>query len=249
MIDIHTHILPNMDDGANSVDTSKQLLLMEEEQGVKEVVLSSHYYGKRTVEEFIALRAEALEKIRGVIPQGMKVRLGAEVLMTGINDPSDETLCALAIEGTKCVLLEFPFTLRWSPLLFERISDFIAETGYTPIIAHTERYMEVMRNPVLVTQLVQMGCLIQLNSCAFLEKHTKRLAFALVKHGLVHCLGTDAHDLDRRKPDYEQAKNLLERLGYSAEWNELQWQMKKIFAGEQTIKPYGVVKKFGKFYY
>ena len=66
MIDIHTHILPNMDDGANSVATSEQLLLMEAEQGVKEVVLTSHYYGKRTVEEFIALRAEALEKIQNI---------------------------------------------------------------------------------------------------------------------------------------------------------------------------------------
>ncbi len=249
MIDIHTHILPNMDDGASSVEVSAELLRMEAEQGVREIVLSSHYYGKNTVEEFIQLRQEALNKIQAVIPDGIKVRLGAEVLMTGINDPSDETLCALAIEGTKCVLLEFPFTLRWSPLLFERVSDFIAETGYTPIIAHTERYLEVMKNPSLVTQFVQMGCLIQLNSCAFIEKRTRRLALALVKHGLVHCLGTDAHDLDRRSPDYAEAKALMEKWGYASEWNEIQWQMGKILAGERVNKPYGKVKKFGRIYY
>ena len=249
MIDIHTHILPNMDDGASSVDVSAELLKMEAEQGVREIVLSPHYYGKRTVEEFIALRQEALNKIRAVIPEGIKVRLGAEVLMTGINDPSDEALCALAIEGTKCVLLEFPFTLRWSPLLFDRVADFVLETGYTPIIAHTERYLEVIKNPSIVTQLVQMGCLIQVNSCAFIEKRTRRLALALIKHGLVHCLGTDAHDLDRRLPDYAEAKALIGKWGYASEWKEIQWQMGKILAGERVNKPYEKVKKFGRIYY
>ena len=249
MIDIHTHILPNMDDGASSVSVAEELLKMEAEQGVREVVFTPHYYGKQTLGQFLAMRAEALERIRDKIPQGMKTRLGAEVLLTGINDPTDETLCALAIEGTKCVLMEFPFTLRWSPLLFERVSDFIAETGYTPIIAHVARYREVVHNPALVLQLVQMGCLIQLNTCAFVEKRTRRLALALMKHGLVHCLGSDAHDLDRRLPDYGEAKSLLEGLGHSAEWKEIQWQTGKILMGERVNKPYSNVKKFGRLYY
>ena len=249
MIDIHTHILPNMDDGATSVEVSAELLQIEAEQGVREIVLSSHYYGKNTAEEFIRLRQDALNKIQAVIPDGIKVRLGAEVLMTGINDPSDETLCALAIEGTKCVLLEFPFTLRWSPLLFERVSDFIAETGYTPIIAHTERYLEVMKNPSLVTQFVQMGCLIQLNSCAFIEKRTRRLALALVKHGLVHCLGTDAHDVENRAPDYVEAKKVLEEKGFAADFERIQENMRLILENEKIdIPEYRPLKKILGFY-
>ncbi|MBE7068091.1 MAG: hypothetical protein E7381_02185 [Clostridiales bacterium] len=249
MIDIHTHILPNMDDGANSFEVSVELLKMEAEQGVKELVFTPHYYGKTTVQDFLSARGEAFKKIQNAIPPGVKTRLGAEVMMTGINDPSDESLCALAIEGTKCVLMEFPFTLRWSPLLFERVSDFIAETGYTPIIAHVERYVGVARNPFLVTQLVQMGCLIQLNSCAFTDKRLRRLALALLKHGLVHCLGSDSHDLDRRMPDYAQAKTVMERLGYEAEWKEIQWQTGKILTGETALKPYSQVRKFGWIYY
>ena len=249
MIDIHTHILPNMDDGAISFDVAVELLKMEAEQGVQELVFTPHYYGKTTVQDFLSARAEAFKKIQNAIPQGLKTRLGAEVMMTGINDPSDEALCSLAIEGTKCVLLEFPFTLRWSSLLFERVSDFIAETGYTPIIAHIERYREVARNPLLVTQLVQMGCLIQLNACALIDKRSRRLALALIKHGLVHCLGSDTHDLERRAPDYAKAKTQIERLGGESEWKEIQWQMGKILAGETTHKPYDNVRKFGRWYY
>ena len=249
MIDFHTHILPNIDDGANSVAVSAQLLAMEAEQGVTEIVFTPHYYGKRTVEEFIALRENAVEQIRGSMPNGMKVRLGAEVYLTGINDPTDEMLCDLAIEGTKCVLVEFPFSTAWSDRLLERVNSFIADTGYTPVIAHVERYAEALASPSVVFELVRMGCLIQLNTRAFTEKSTRRFAFALLKHGLVHCIGTDAHDLENRAPDYLSAERAVEKVGFDAEWTELQWCMRMTLAGETIRKPFSPVRKFGKFYY
>ncbi len=249
MIDIHTHILPNIDDGANSVSTSAELLRMEAEQGVKEIVFTPHYYGTKTVDEFLALRKTARESIDEYIPRGMKVRMGAEVLITGVNDPTDETLCALAIEGTKCVMFELPFSSHWSERLFDRIADFIAETGYTPIIAHVERYNEVLENPSVLYYLVQMGCLIQVNTSAFLHKSTRRLALALMKHGLVHCMGTDAHDTKHRSPNYAAAKEYIRKKKRVDELTNVQWCMKKILAGEALRTPYSEVKKWGKFYF
>ncbi len=249
MIDIHTHILPNVDDGADSVSASAELMRIEADQGVKEIVFTPHYYGMKTVAEFLSLRAEAKKSIEEYIPRGMKVRMGAEVLLTGVNDPTDETLCALAIEGTKCVILELPFTSRWSERLFNRIADFIAETGYTPIIAHVERYNEVLENPSVITYLVQMGCLIQLNTGAFLHKSTRRLAIALMKHGLVHCMGTDAHDVSHRAPNYAEAREYIRKKKRTDEFTNVQWCMKKILAGEALRNPYGEVKKWGKFYF
>ena len=249
MIDVHTHILPNIDDGASSVSVSQQLLALEAEQGVKELVFTPHYYGKRTVSEFLALRANAVDQIRIFMPEGMKFRSGAEVHLTGINDPSDEALCELAIEGTKCVLVEFPFSTAWSDRLLERVGSFIADTGYTPIVAHAERYAEVLSSPSVVFELVRMGCLIQLNTRAFLEKNTRRFAFALLKHGLAHCIGTDTHDTETRAPDYKAAEAAVCQAGYEAEWTELQWCMRMVLAGEAVRKPFSPVKKFGKFYF
>ena len=249
MIDIHTHILPGIDDGADSVSASAELMRMEAEQGVKEIVFTPHYYGKETAEVFLAKREEAKKSIEAYIPRGMKVRCGAEILLTGVNDPTDETICSLAIEGTKCVIFELPFSSHWTDRLLDRIADFIAETGYTPIIAHVERYTEALENPEILTYLVQMGCLIQVNTHAFLGKSTKRFAFALMKHGLLHCIGTDAHDTKRRAPDYAVAKETIRKKKYIDEFTNVQWCMKKILAGEAIRNPYGTVKKWGKFYF
>ncbi len=249
MIDIHTHILPNIDDGADSVSTAAELLRLEWEQGVKEVVCTPHYYGTRTTEEFIALRAEAKARLEEYIPLGMKVRLGAEVMITGVNDPTDEALCSLAIEGTKCVLFELPFTARWSNRVLDRINEFIINTGYTPILAHVERYNEVLENPEILSYLVQMGCLIQINTHAVIDKKQRRFALALLKHGLLHCIGTDTHDTQHRAPDYQEAKRIICKAGKSDEWTDLQWCMKKILAGEALRKPFGRIKKIGKWYF
>ena len=249
MIDIHTHILPNIDDGAKDVFVSAEMLKMEAEQGVKEVVFTPHYYGTQDVNEFLLKRAEARSSISEHIPRGMKVRMGAEILLKGVNDPSDETLCKLAIEGTRYVIFELPFTSHWTDRLLDRISDFIAETGYTPIIAHIERYDETLENPEMVTRLVQMGCLIQVNAHAFSSKHTRRFAFALLKHGLVHCIGTDTHNAERRAPDYAKVKELLRKKKKSDEFTHVQWCMKKILADEALRNPFGQVRKFGKFYF
>lgn len=248
MIDLHTHILPDMDDGAANAQVSATLLQMEAEQGVTKVVFTPHYYGKRSVENFLEKRQAATETIRSSIPENVRVYAGAEVLMTGVNDPSDDALCQLAIEGTKYVLFELPFQ-RWRESLLDRIADFIEETGYTPIIAHVERYVEVLKNPSVLTYLAELGCLIQVNTSAFLDKRLKRFAFALLKKGMVHCIGTDAHNAETRTVDYAQAKNLIYKKGLEAEWNSIQWCMQKVLNGENVLLPCQTLKKFGIWYF
>ncbi|MBO5240473.1 MAG: hypothetical protein J6B56_03510 [Clostridia bacterium] len=244
MIDIHTHVLPDLDDGAKGEREAERLLQSDFAQGVRELVFTPHYYGKkRSLESFLRQREEALEKIRRLVPAGMKTRLGAEVWLTGVNDPSNETLCALAIEGTKCVLVELPFEERWNKGLLLKLFSFIADTGYQPIIAHIERYREIVKNPTLVNSLVKMGCLIQLNTGAFLGRSTQKLAFTLLKHGLVHCLGTDAHDETERPPDYKQAKELVKSKGYFKEWTRVQTRMRQILKNQRVENTCTPIKK------
>lgn len=250
MIDIHTHVLPHIDDGAKDTEMSVAMLKAEAKQGIDTVVLTSHYYGKRrSPAEFIEKREALFSHIKPRIPEGMKVLLGAEVHFTGVNNAEYEELCRLAIEGTKYILIEFPFTNAWTKSLLDRLADFIYYTDYTPIIAHAERYVEVWKKPSLITELVSMGCLIQVNVSSFTDKRVKKLAYAMLNHGYVHCLGSDAHDMSARAPDWS-VKELLWKEGYEAEWERAQEIMQKVIAGEQvrveTGKP---IKKFlGKYF-
>lgn len=230
MIDIHTHILPCLDDGAETKADALELLRMLREQGVENVALTPHYYGKKhSVEDFLRERERAFAEIEKEIPENLRVFLGAEVHLTGVNDPADEKLCELAIGDTKCVLVELPFFSKWSNALLEKLSEFVADTGYTPIVAHIERYDEVKKNPKCIQTLIDIGCLIQVNTRAFLERRTKRLAFRLLRRDMVHCLGTDAHDPLQRKPDYALAKNYAYKKGYAKQWQRVQDRMENIF--------------------
>ena len=250
MIDIHTHILPCVDDGAKTVEESVEMLQKLQKQGVTEVALTPHYYGKRySAKQFLEKRNASFAQIQNFIPEGIKVRLGAEVALSGVNDPRDEALCALAIEGTKCVLVELPFYSRWSNSLFNRIADFVSETDYLPIVAHIERYKTALKHPETVARLVDMGCLIQLNVRAFRDKKTKRFAYALLKHGLVHCLGTDAHSSITRVPDYAQAKQAVEQVGLLDRWEQVQTTMRGLFAGNLPDRSHTKIRRIGKRYF
>lgn len=235
MVDIHTHILPHLDDGAK--DTATSLAMLEEQlsQGVTTVVFTPHYYGrKHSPARFLEKRNEAYARLQERIPQGINVRLGAEVHFTGINVPEYEELCKLAIEGTTYILLELPFTTKWTRELTNIIADFVYETGYTPIIAHVERYKEVLKNPELVNELVELGCLIQVNAQAFLDKKQKGFALALVKRGLMHCIGSDSHDLEERKPCLAEAKEVFKQEGFAEAWEIIQENMRKVLSNEEV---------------
>ena len=245
MIDIHTHILPHMDDGAKDSATALGMLEAEISQGVDTVIFSPHYYGKsRSPEKFLQTRQTMYEHIQDRIPKNIQTRLAAEVHFTGINPIENDAMCSLAIEGTEYVLVEFPFTTAWTSSVLDRLSQFIYDTDYTPIIAHVERYIEAKKKPSILTDLVNMGCLLQVNTTSFLEKQDKKFAFTLLKHGLVHCLGTDAHDEENRAPDYATAKKAIEESGYGADFARIQENMRLILENERpNIPEYRPLKK------
>ncbi len=245
MIDLHTHILPHMDDGAKDSSVTAAILRNEVEQGVQALVFTPHYYCReRTPEQFLEKRNRMFQHIKPLIPENLEVRLGCELHFTGLNMPEVEELCKLGIEGTNYILLEFPFTTVWSGELLDRVNDFIVDADYTPIIAHVERYGEVQKNPAFASELVDMGCLLQVNVNSFLDKHEKKLAFALMEHGLVHCLGTDTHNNEQRAPRYLEAKQAILAAGFNAQWEQAQENMRAILDNEEVAElSYSPVKK------
>ena len=142
MTDLHTHILPAMDDGAADPAESLELLRLEREQGVDRVVLTPHFYREREgAARFLERRERAFEALlrAGAPADGPELLLGAEVAWFP-SLTAEDRLEELCLAGTTQLLLELPFE-PWSAMLLDRVYGFALSTGLTPVFAHVERYL------------------------------------------------------------------------------------------------------------
>lgn len=232
MIDFHTHILPEIDDGSKSVEESLKLLNALEAQGVTKVVFTPHYFGiKKSISQFLEQREEAFQKIKECYHGNISFIKGCEFNLAKCMNSDFSELKPIAIEGTVYILTELSFDVKWRPYIFSRINELL-DVGLTPVVAHVELYPAVMRNPELVHRLISMGCLIQVNCDSFLNKRTLPLVKALISHSQAHCLGSDTHNLTLRPPRYQAAYEIITKeFGQSAA-RSLQENMQKILANE-----------------
>ena len=210
MIDFHCHVIPKIDDGASSVEESLKILSMLEGQGIKKVIATPHYYGRHTsVNAFLHTRDNALSILKQNYDGGIEIVAGCEInLATCLNaDLSD--LTPLAIAGTNYALVEMSFEKKWSAEFWKRLDDFIKSTMLIPVIAHVEKYPAVIKKPSYASDLVDRGCLLQVNCDSVITAEKNSLVDALFRHNLVHCIGTDAHDEKNRPPRYAKAKEKI----------------------------------------
>ena len=214
MIDLHTHILCGVDDGAVTAEDSLRLLQMEWEQGVTTVVLSPHFYRDRQrPEAFFAQRDAALKELNAFLaslPQEQQDRLpqilvGAEVAWRP-NLPTWEDLDRFCIQGTRNMLLELPF-VPWDQGLCNQIYD-LMNRGITPILVHLERYLSLQKKKQ-VNEILSMGVPVQISSSLFLQKSAKRKALKALKTGWAHVVASDCHDDSQRKPDLGDAMAVI----------------------------------------
>jgi len=205
MVDIHCHILPEVDDGAEDLAEALEMARIAAESGVTDLAATSHFRGdlleKKILEEF-RCRFRELEAAlrREEIP--LRLHLGAEVLC------SWDTL-DLAQEGglptlgdTRYVLCEFRFDAPWGYM--DEILDGIRELGYRPVVAHPERYGCVQQDPRRAGRWFQKGYVIQLNKGSVLGSFGSRpqeTARLLLERGFVHMIASDAHSAHRRNTD------------------------------------------------
>lgn len=219
MTDLHTHILPGMDDGAQTVQDALAMLRAEAQQGVDTVALTPHFSIKdETITEFLTRRENASQQLKQAL-QGQahpKLVMGAEVAWTqGMPDwPGLESLC---YEGTKILLVELPVT-PWTHEMFRQLYSLEGRRGIMPMIAHAERYLRCQEKRS-VERLLDMGYPIQVSAEALLHLSMRRKALEL----LVGCdalLISDCHDPLHRKPNIGKAVKVMEKkLGHRMAWN------------------------------
>jgi protein-tyrosine phosphatase len=233
MIDLHTHILPNIDDGAANVDESQKLLDALLKQNISIVICTPHYNpAKTSISDFINKRTEAMEQLKNT---KLDLVCGSETLFHEYLFHYTD-ICGLCIEGTKYLLLELPYLINWESNIFERIERLITYFDVIPIIAHVERYKATKGNEKCIKRLKAMGCLMQLNTSSISNIKTRGLAIRYVKHGFIDVLGSDCHNMKTRPPIIKDAYQLIKKKLGVEYCNELMQNAEYIVKGVDIRK-------------
>lgn len=208
MIDLHSHILPGLDDGSQSLEASLAMARMAVDSGVTAMVATPHCADDRTREVYAAwqLLREALEE--NEIP--LQLYLGMEIFGTPLTARMLQEGRLFTLNGSRYPLVEFSF--RSDGEEESRILRSICKTGYRPVVAHPERYRYVQQNPKLINRWYRMGCLIQVNRGSLLGRfgrHAQKMAVELVDRGFATLIASDAHSARVRTPWMEDVRNLL----------------------------------------
>lgn len=194
--DIHSHILPGVDDGSQSLEESILMLEIAEKENIHKIILTPHQKPDRKCVsvEGIHKRLQQLQEELKQRQSNIMLYPGSEIMFShdAVERLLNGSICTLA--GSHYVLVEFMPDENW-PYIRDGLYGLIC-SGYWPIVAHVERYMNVVKNLDRVQELIDMGCYIQINSGSLTGDwgfETKRICMKLVKNNLVHFIGTDAH--------------------------------------------------------
>lgn len=212
MIDIHSHILNNVDDGSNSLDNTLEILAKAEKAGFSDIILTPHYienYYENTrglIHEKIKCLKQILYKEELVVT----LHQGNEIFLTENTPKLVEELQVSTLANGRYVLFEIPFTSKM--LNLEQIISSLIDLGCIPIIAHPERYAFIQENPANIIPIIKMGVLVQSNYGSFIGsygKAAKNTAEILLENKLIHFLGTDTH---RQGYIYDNIDHILRKL-------------------------------------
>jgi protein-tyrosine phosphatase len=199
-----------MDDGSANLAESIAMLERQAQQGVKTVIATPHFYAnEESIESFLQRRKNAY----GLLSQSLKeahphVFCGADVrYYPGISKL--ENLGALAIEGTRMLLLEMPM-VKWTEYTVKELIELAGTRGLTVVMAHIERYL-ALQGKAVFERLRRNGLLMQVNASLFERIGGRHKGLKLLSSGMVQFIGSDCHNLTTRAPSLGGAYEYVER--------------------------------------
>lgn len=213
MIDFHTHILPEMDDGSRSIDESIEMLRLSNKMGIDTMISTSHFYpDAETVDDYLKRRNEKYEMLKQAtkgISDVPSIVIGAEVAFySGMS--REKEISKLCISDTNYMLIEMPFS-EWSSLTIKEIKSLISNRGIIPIIAHIERYLPYQRRSGKLEELLDLGVIIQTNGESVIETKQRRHILKMIEKNKVHLLGSDCHNMSERPPNLDLALDIISK--------------------------------------
>ena len=224
MIDIHSHIIFDVDDGPKTLEDSRRLLEESYRQGVRTIISTSHRRKGmfETPEEKIAANFKQVQDLAKQVADDLTVLYGAEIYYTSdiLKKLEEGTLPSLG--GTKYVLIEFSMNTPYKDI--HSALGNVIRLGMIPVVAHIERYHCLENDEDRVSELINMGCYMQVNSSNVLKpklfgdryKFMKKRVQFFLERDLVHFVASDMHNLDDRPPYKQKAYQLVAKK-YGAE--------------------------------
>lgn len=191
MIDIHTHVLPGVDDGAIDVDMSQSMMERAADLGITDIVTTSHVYRPEDQARNLSKWPNAAARAHAI---GLTLHTGCEFNYRALAKTGTRNLERFCLAETPCILLEFSndsLMPSWEMTLCE-----LAENGYSVIIAHPERYIYIQKDIGIAQEMLDYGCELQVDAGGLLSgiwNVEQKTAKRLLSSGMVSYIASDAH--------------------------------------------------------
>jgi protein-tyrosine phosphatase len=234
MIDLHSHILRGIDDGARTLDDSLDIARAAVSDGIVTIAGTPHVRDDWPTdaglveERVVELRLEL--ELAGV---RLEVRAGGEIALPWLTRLSTADLRRFTLGGSRFLLVETPY-YGWPLELPDRLLA-LQEQGFTPVLAHPERNAEVAANPRVLVPLVESGVLIQVTAASLdgrIGRRAEECARLLIREGLAHLLASDAHHASVREVGMAEAAT---RVGNPALARWLTWDVPAAILADENI--------------
>jgi protein-tyrosine phosphatase len=215
MIDLHSHILPGIDDGARSLQDSVEIARAAVTDGIVVIAGTPHVRDDWPTEA--GLMEERVAELRSELELAgvrLDVRTGGEIALPWLTRLSSEDLWRFTLGGSRYLLVETPY-YGWPLELPDRLFA-LQQQGFTPVLAHPERNPEVASRPQQLEPLVDAGVLVQVTAASVdgrIGSRTQECGLLLIREGLAHLLASDAHHASVREVGMAEA---AERVGDAA---------------------------------
>ncbi len=215
MIDLHAHVLPGVDDGAETIEDALEMLRIAATNGTSELTLTPHYLTcdlrsagipkNQLLETFDSFKKIAAERF-----PNLTLHFGAEVFAANNIFDYIENNEIITLNSSRYILTEFAFDDSVHRAL--EITRKLQELGYTVIIAHPERYEFLLSDPRKVLSFLDAGALLQLNASSLLGASgdaSREMSLALIDSGLAAMIASDTHSVFYRSPDLSEAYSFV----------------------------------------
>lgn len=218
MIDFHSHILPQIDDGSKSFEETIRMLEEARDVGFQKIVSTSHY-----MEKYYEFDEEQrFQLLKQINFQDIELYLGSEIYVTNEIVQLLKEKKASTINNSRYVLYELP--MHSKNMNDKEIIYRLVENGYVPIIAHPERYSYVQEDTEYVDELAEMGALFQSNYGSIIGMYgerAKKTVKKLLKQNLIHFLGSDVHRAEQIYPKIPKIMKKLSKIVSQEKLEEL----------------------------
>jgi protein-tyrosine phosphatase len=211
VIDLHSHIIPGLDDGAKDAEEAAAMLKMAAADGTTDIVATPHASPRY---EYDRPRIEALiEELRRNCPPGLAIHCGCDfhLSLENVRDAA-KNAWRYVIDETAYLLVEFPEFLTFAAM--DGVLGDLSAAGIVPIITHPERHPTLQKNPEMVEAWVYRDCLVQITAQSILGdfgRSARQSAAELLDSRLVHLVASDAHDTRRRPPLLSEARRHVQK--------------------------------------